>query len=81
MIYKRKDLSSYTGANNNTNFLYFYNTSDSNADNTFLSIISNISINTHVDRIYFHCFSEIRDSHKLLFKALKDYDYIISNKR
>ncbi len=76
MINKRKDLASYTGANNNTDFLYFYNTSDSNADNTFLSIISNISIKTHVDRIYFHCFSEIKNPHKLLFKALKDYGYI-----
>ncbi len=53
MIYKRKTSSSYTRANN-TNFLYFSSIPSIEANNTFINIISNSSINTHVDRIYFN---------------------------
>ncbi len=76
MIYRRKTPSSSTGANNDTNFLYFSSIPSIEANNNFISTLNNSSINTHTDRIIFNCYSDIKDPYKLLFKALNDHNYI-----
>ncbi|MBT3878434.1 MAG: hypothetical protein HOF76_05190 [Candidatus Scalindua sp.] len=75
MNYKRKISTSYTEANSYIKGLYNPTISNIEADNAFLDILSNTSINTHVDRISFHCSSEIKEPEKRLFRALKDHGY------
>ncbi|MCP4303862.1 MAG: hypothetical protein GY788_03075, partial [bacterium] len=67
MIYKRKDLPSCTGANNNTDILYFLSTS---------------ALHPHIDRICFSCScrSDINKPEQTLFSILKDNNYVcVSN--
>ncbi len=76
MINCKESSTSHSEANNNINFSYYSHMSNIEADNTFKNIISNCrSSNTHVDRIYFHCYSNFNEPETLLFKALIDHDY------
>lgn len=75
MNYNIKTSIPYAGANNYIKSFYNPSILNIEADNAFLDIISNISINTHVDRIRFHCCSEILEPEKLLLRALKDHGY------
>jgi len=76
MNYNRKKSPSSTEANNNIDFSYYSpHESYIQYDNTFQSIISKVPIDTHIDRIYFHCYLKVNEPEKLLFKALSDHNY------
>jgi hypothetical protein len=75
MNYNRNILTPSAEANNYIKCFYNPSISIIESDNAFLDIISTVSINTHVDRIRFNCFSDIKEQENLLLKALKDHGY------